>query len=134
MFWQLDSRLGLVASFSRKITNWPNCMSCSAPAVMTLQFSACFTCVAFLASHHLRDPVARILLIAHTLEFFTLSHIQPLHDSHLNTGYLIAELQANLVRNKANKWLNKFNLTYGLNERNDIKFIQNKIGRRRVKI
>ena len=55
--------------------------------------------------------VARMLLIAHTLEFFTLSHTQPLHDSHLNTGYLIAELQANLARNKANTWLNKFNLT-----------------------
>ena len=47
----------------------------------------------------------------HTREFFTLSHIQSLHDSHLNTGYQIAELQANLVWNKANTWLNKFNLT-----------------------
>ena len=50
-------------------------------------------------------------MIAHTREFFTLSHIQSLHDSHLNTGYQIAELQANLVWNKANTWLNKFNLT-----------------------
>ena len=39
------------------------------------------------------------------------SHTQPLHYSHLNTGYLIAEIQANLARNKANTWLNKFNLT-----------------------
>ena len=52
-----------------------------------------------------------MLLNAHTLEFFTLSHTLPLHDSHLNTGYLIAELQANLAQNKANTWLNKFNLT-----------------------
>ena len=51
---------------------------------------------------HLRDPVTRILLNAHTLEFFTLSHTQPLHDSHLSTRYLIAEIQANLARNKAN--------------------------------
>ena len=32
----------------------------------------------------------------HTLElFFTLSHTLPLHDSHLSTGFLNAELQAN---------------------------------------
>ena len=49
---------------------------------------------------------------AHThLNFFTLSHTQSLHNSHLNTGYLIAEIQANLARNKVNTWLNKFNLT-----------------------
>ena len=42
----------------------------------------------------------------HTLEqFFTLSHTLPLHDSHLNTGFLIAKIQANLVRNKANKMI-----------------------------
>ena len=40
----------------------------------------------------------------HTLElFFTLSHPLPLHDSHLKTGFLNAELQANLARNKATK-------------------------------
>ena len=55
-------------------------------------------------------PIARMLLIAHTLEFFTLSHTQPLHDFHLNTRFLIAKLQANLAQNKTNTWLNKFNL------------------------
>ena len=49
------------------------------------------------------------------LSFFTLSHTQPLHNSHLNTGYLIAKLQANLAWNKAITWLNKFNLTRFLN-------------------
>ena len=33
----------------------------------------------------------------------TLSHTLPLHDSHLNTGFLSAKIQANLARNKANK-------------------------------
>ena len=48
----------------------------------------------------------------HTFDqFFTLSYTQPLHYSHLNTGFLIAELQTNLAWNKANTWLNKFNLT-----------------------
>ena len=31
----------------------------------------------------------------------------PLHDSHLNTGLLIAKIQANLTRNKANKMVDK---------------------------
>ena len=35
--------------------------------------------------------------------FFTLSHTLPLRDFHLNTGLLIAKLQANLAQNKANK-------------------------------
>ena len=46
----------------------------------------------------------RVPVALHKLEhFFTLSHTLPLHDSHLNTKLLIAKLQANLVRNKANK-------------------------------
>ena len=60
-------------------------------------------------------PVARSSrktpLNAHILSFFTLSHTQPLHYSYLNIEFLHAELQANLGRNKANTWLNKFNLT-----------------------
>ena len=44
----------------------------------------------------------------HNLEhFFTLSHTLPLHDSHLNTGLVIATIQANLARNKANKMVDK---------------------------
>ena len=31
----------------------------------------------------------------------------PLHDSHLNTGLLIAKIQANLEQNKANKMVDK---------------------------
>ena len=39
--------------------------------------------------------------------FFTLSHSLPLQESHLNTGLLIAEIQANLAWNKANKMVDK---------------------------
>ena len=61
------------------------------------------------ASHEIQPRVPTSL---HSLEhFFTLSHTLPLHDSHLNTGFLSAILQANLSRNKANTWLIKFNLT-----------------------
>ena len=50
----------------------------------------------------------RVLVSLHNLEqLFTLSHTLPLHDSHLNTGLLIAKLQANLARNKANKMVDK---------------------------
>ena len=44
----------------------------------------------------------------YTLElFFTLFHTLPLPNSHLNIGFLNAELQANLARNKANKVIEK---------------------------
>ena len=41
----------------------------------------------------------------------TLSHTIPLHDSHLNTGFLSPKLQANWHEIKSTKWLIKFNLT-----------------------
>ena len=48
------------------------------------------------------------LFFLHTLEhFFTLSHSLPLQESHLNTGLLITEIQANLARNKADKMVDK---------------------------
>ena len=47
---------------------------------------------------------------------FTISQTQPLHNSQLNIGFLIAELQVNLTWNKANTWLNKFNLTEAFEE------------------
>ena len=48
----------------------------------------------------------------HTLElFFTLFHTLPLYDSHLNTGFLNVELQANWHRIKPTKQLIKFNFT-----------------------
>ena len=56
-------------------------------------------------------PVASHLQVSaslHNLEhFFTLSHSLSLHDSHLNTRLLIAKIQANLARNKANKMVDK---------------------------
>ena len=59
-----------------------------------------------------REIQPRVPASLHCLEhFFTLSHPLPLHDSHLNTWFLSAVLQANLSWNKANTWLIKFNLT-----------------------
>ena len=55
-----------------------------------------------------REIQLRVPASLHNLEqFFTLSHTLPLHDSHLNTWLLIAKIQANLARNKANKIVDK---------------------------
>ena len=90
-----------------------NCpiLSCSAPASIMFQLLACLARVQLLAACS-RKSLTRSsrdsLFFLHTLEhFFTLSHSLPLQESHLNTGLLIAEIQANLARNKANKMVDK---------------------------
>ena len=105
----LVSRLDWVASPSRELTEWPDWTFC--PVVLQLawrfSFSACFTRVHLLAAYKPRatcEIQPRVPVSLHSFEyFFTLSHTLPLHDSHLNIGLLIAKLQANLARNKANK-------------------------------
>ena len=105
-FWRLTLVTGTSCEFESQV----NCqarlyfLSCSALVAMTLQPLTWFTHVAFwrvasrlsLARSSHENP-----LNAHILEFFTLSHTQPLHYSHINTGYLLAKLQANLAWNKA---------------------------------
>ena len=81
-------------------------LSCSALTVVTLQFPTCFTRVPLWRLASRETP-----LNVYILSFFTFSHTQPLHYSHLNTEFLHAKLQANLAQNKANTWLIKFNLT-----------------------
>ena len=86
-------------------------LSCSAPAGVTLQLLACLACEQLLAACNRESPARssrESLFFLHTLEyFFTLSHSLPLQESHLNTGLLIAEIQAILARNKANKMVDK---------------------------
>ena len=104
----LASRLDWV-----KFQPWDNWMascpilSCSAPASMTLQLLACLTCVQLLVACSHKSPVRsshESLFFLHTPEhFFTLSHSLPLQESHLSTGLLIAEIQANLAWKKSNK-------------------------------
>ena len=80
---------------------------CSAPVGVTLQLLACLACVDLLVAGSCESPArssCESLFFLHTLEhFITLSHSLPLQKFHLNTGLLIAEIQANLARNKANK-------------------------------
>ena len=91
--------------------------SCSAPAGVMLQLLLCLAREQLLAACSRESPVRsshESLFFLHTLEhFFTLSHSLSLQESHLNTGLLIAEIQANLARNKTNKMVDKiqpFNL------------------------
>ena len=63
----------------------------------------CATSSGLQAASHPRDPIASPYFLHNLEHFFTLSHTLPLHDSHLNTGLLIAKIQANLTWNKANK-------------------------------
>ena len=120
-------RLGLATRLSREFKLRANglaslgLLSCNAIAGMTLQLPCMLhTCANFgglpVASHSRVQP--RVSISLHNLEyFFTLSYSLPLHDSHLNTGLLIAKIQANLVRNKANKMVDKiqpYNLPHWL--------------------
>ena len=89
-------------------------MSCSAPAGVTLQLLACLARLLPLAACNRESPTRsnrESLFFLHTLELiFTLSHSLPLQESHLNTRLLIAEIQVNLARNKANKMVDKIQL------------------------
>ena len=76
-----------------------------------LQRLACLAREQLLAACSRESPARssrESLFFLHTLEhFFTLSHLLPLQESHLNTGLLIAEIQANFTWNKANKIVDK---------------------------
>ena len=111
--WRLDLVTGLSHKFKPQANGLASLgiLSYSATTGMTLQLPHMLhTCANFgglLVASHLRvQPWVSASL--HNLEhFFTLSHSLPLHDFHLNTGLLIAKIQANLARNKANKMVDK---------------------------
>ena len=111
------SWLEWVASLSRELTEWPVWTFCLVVLQLAwwFSFSACFTHMHLLAACKLRatrEIQPRVPTSLHSLEhFFTLSHTLPLHDSHLNTGFLNAKLQANWHGIKPTKLLIKFNLT-----------------------
>ena len=110
-------RFGLMTGLNREFKPRANglaslgLLSCSATAGMTLQLPCMLHMYANFGSlpvaSHLRVQL-RVFASLHNLgHFFTLSHSLPLHDSHLNTGLLIAKIQANLERNKTNKMVDK---------------------------
>ena len=113
VFWWLDLATGLSREFKPRANGLASLglLSCSATAGVTLQLLACLARVQLLAACKLRatcEIQSWVPTSLHNLEhFFTLSHTLPLHDSHLNTGLLIAKIQASLARNKANKMVDK---------------------------
>ena len=120
-------RLGLVIGLSRKFKPRANrlaslgLLSCSATTSMTLRLPCMLhACANFGGLPVVSHPWVQSWVSAslHNLEhFFTFSHPLPLHASHLNTGLLIAKIQANLVRNKANKMVDKIQIySYKSNE------------------
>ena len=107
--WRLRFVIGLSREFKPRVNGLASLglLSCSAIVGMTLQFP----CMLHACANFGNLPVAshprvqsRVFESLHNLEhFFTLSHTLPLHDFHLNTWLLIAKIQVNLVRNKANE-------------------------------
>ena len=108
----LFSLLDWAMSSSRKLTEWQVWTFC--PVVLQLawcvSFSACLACVQLLVACKpwaTREIQSWVPTTLHKFQhFFTLSNTLSLHDSHLNTGLLIAKLQVNLAWNKANKMVN----------------------------
>ena len=111
--WRLGLTTGLSNVFKLRANGLASLrlLSCSATAGMTLQLPCMLhTCANFgglpIMSHLRVQP--RVFASLHNLEhFFTLFHSLPLHDSHPNTGLLIAKIQANLAWIKANKMVDK---------------------------
>ena len=130
--WSSDlaSRLVWVASSSRDLTSWPAWDFCPVVQQLVWLFSfwhAWHMCT-FLAAckpRAIHEIQSRVPTSLHNLEhFFTHSHSLPLHDSHLNTGLLITKIQINLIRNKANKMVDKiqpYNLSLWLFRDNNLK-------------
>ena len=106
VFWRLDLATRLSREFKPRANGLDNLglLSCSAIASMTLQLLACVHHSGSLQLQATREIQPRVLVSLHRLEqFFTLFHTLPLHDSHLNIGLLIAKIEVNLSRNKANE-------------------------------
>ena len=105
----LTSQLGWVASSSREQTAWPAWNFCPVvnswcDASTSGMLGTCASIWRLAAASHPRDPTASPCFFAHTWAILhTLSHTLPLYNSHLNTRFLIAKIQANLAQNKANK-------------------------------
>ena len=105
----LTSRLGWVASSSREQTAlpaWNFCLVVNSwrDASASGMLGTCASIWWFAATSHPRDPAASPCFFAHIWSILhTLSHTLPLHNSHLNTGFLIAKIQTNLAWNKSNK-------------------------------
>ena len=105
----LTSRLGWVASSSREQTTWLAWNFCHVvsswhDASASSMLGTCASIWRLATMSRLRNPAVSPCFFAHTWTILhTLSHTLRLHDSYLNTRFLIAKIQANLAWKKANK-------------------------------
>ena len=117
VFWRLD----LVTGLSHEFKPWANglvnlgLLSCNEQLAQLFSFWHAWHMCNNLAACKLRVTLKiqpQVPVSLHNLEqFFTLSHILSLHNSHLNTRLLNTKLQANWHGIKPTKRLIKFNLT-----------------------
>ena len=120
VFWRLDLTIGLSRELKPRANSLASLglLSYSATVGATLQLLGCLASVqhsgSLQAASHPRDPTTSPCSFAQS---WGILHTLPLHDSHLNTGLLIAKIQANLARNKASKIVDKiqpYNLLHWL--------------------
>ena len=95
VFWRLDLATELSREFKPRANGLASLglLSCSVTAGATLQLLARVHHSSGLQPRATREIQPRVSASPHTLEqFFTLSYTLLLHDSHLNTGFLIAKI------------------------------------------
>ena len=94
----LTSRLGWVVSSSHEQMAWLVWNFCPVvnswrDASASGMLGTCASIWRLAATSHPRNPATSLCFFAHTWAILhTLSHTLPLHDSHLNTGFLIAKI------------------------------------------
>ena len=108
VFWRLDLATGLSREFKSRVNGLASLglLSCSEQLARCFNFwhawHVCFNLAACSCEPPAKSSRESLLLCTH-LSNSPLSHTPSLHDSHLNTVFLIAKIQVNLVWNKANK-------------------------------
>ena len=113
VFWWLDLATRLSREFKPRANGLASLglLSCSVIVGATLQLLACLARVlhsgGLQAVSHPRDLAASPCFFAQSWAILHTPSHTTLHDSHLNKGLLIAKIQANLARNKANKMVDK---------------------------
>ena len=109
VFWQLDLVTGLSREFKPRANSLANLelLSCSEQLARHFSFwhawHVCFNLAACSREPPAKSSRESLLLCTHLSNSSHSLTPLPLHDSHLNTGFLIAKIQANLTRNKSNK-------------------------------
>ena len=113
VFWRLDLATGLSREFKPRangLASWNFCPVVNSwhDTSASGMLGTCASIWRLATASHPWNPAASPCFFAHIWAILhTLSHTLPLHDSYLNTGFLITIIQANLAWNKANKMVDQ---------------------------